>query len=108
MSVFAEIRLGDLVVIWRDEGGRTVRMEYYRGLEDEALEEEVDDVLSSITETLARELKLPNAVVGRIKDSLREIELPVVGRLRHEGHTSYLELRGRRKSLTLKISYSFV
>ncbi|MGC9169972.1 MAG: hypothetical protein ACP5HD_04430 [Thermoproteus sp.] len=106
MTVFAEIHLGDLVVLWKDEDGRIVRVEYDKGFEDEALEEEVHDVVNSISETLARELKLPSAVVGKIKEALKEAGLPVVGRLRHEGYTSYLELRGKRKNLVLKIVYS--
>lgn len=105
MSVIAEVDLGDLVILWRKEEGKIVRIEYDRGYEDEALEEEVDDLISSILETLAREFKMPNAVLGKLKGLLKDSGPPFIIKLRNEGYTSYLDITGKTKRYTLKINY---
>lgn len=105
MSIVAEADLGELVVLWKKEEGKIIRVEYNKGFEDEALEEEVEDLASSVLETLSRELKLPSAVVGRLKDLLRDIGFPIVMKLRYEGYTSYLDIIGKTKKYSLKISY---
>lgn len=105
MSVIAEADLGDLVILWKKEGDRIVRIEYDKGYEDEALEEEVDDLTSSILETLARELKMPSAVLGRLKELLKTSGPPFVIKLRNEGYTSYIDIIGKTRRYIIKINY---
>ncbi|MEL9991094.1 MAG: hypothetical protein QXP98_09140 [Thermoproteus sp.] len=77
-------------------------------MEGEALEEEVDDIVESIGEVLMRELKLPAAVVGRLKERIKEAGLPLTAKLRHDGYISYLDFKGKTKSFSIKITYSII
>ncbi|MEZ0247636.1 MAG: hypothetical protein ABWJ97_00050 [Thermoproteus sp.] len=108
MSVLAEIDLGGLVISWRKDEEAIVRVEYYKGLEGEALEEEVDDVIESIVEVLMRELKLPAAAAGKLKERIKDAGFPLTARLRHDGYTSYLDFKGKTKSFSIKIIYNII